>query len=138
MLNTLEGEDDATSEKMATILAKMPEPWWSKTWKPRKSLFQDVVDEQGRAVSLREDYQRPTDPDVIATGHPSVADGARSLRDMLKPGVWYMADDSPMEFSHQDSLKKEKEKEIFGDLLSTILVFDPKRRMSAQDISEHP
>jgi serine/threonine protein kinase len=94
------------------------------------------VDTQGRAISLRERFElSEEEAGGISTVHPSVADGARSLRDKLEPGVWYMSEDSPAECEHREI--SEEEKELLVDLLSKILVFDPKHRISTQEVAKH-
>ncbi len=136
LFNLFDNEDDAYLEAMVEILGKMPEPWWSTTWKSRKSLFEDETDDSGRAIPLRKLSAPDKTRDYQVSIPPSVADGARSLQDMLEPGVWYMEEGSAPGASHREI--PEEEKVAFADLLSQVLVFDIHKRRKAEDIAEHP
>ena len=129
--DAFDDDDDEYLEDMVTLLGKMPEPWWSD-WSLRKEVFKDETDEDGQAISLHEPYI----PKSHVTIHPSVAHGARSIKDKLAPGVWYLSDGSPSEASHREI--SEEEINLFTDLLGQILVFEPADRWKPSQILDHP
>lgn len=128
-------DDDSYLEEITQVLGKLPEPWWSTTWKSRRDWYKDEADEHGRVVDVEklDHKQREKVPGVISTFHPSVAQGARSLRDKLKPGVWYI--EAPGKMIHREI--SQEEMNVFGDLLSQLLRFEPNKRVSAELALEH-
>lgn len=131
LFSPFDDEDDDYLESIVLILGKLPEPWWSTTWKGRKRLFKDEADELGHAVSTVE----PSNTGTKSIVHPSVADGARSLQDMLTPGLWYMSDERPGGDFHRDI--QPEEKELFADLLAKLLDLRPERRLGAGAALNH-
>ncbi|KAK3935643.1 kinase-like domain-containing protein [Diplogelasinospora grovesii] len=130
-------EDDEYLLDMIEILGKMPEPWWSTTWKERKEFFEDEADEHGRAVSLhpeRKTSEGKRDGYTVSV-HPSVAEGAQSLKDKLAPGVWYLDIDFPDDNDHRDI--SQMEIDVFADLLGQFLKWDPHQRISAKAALDH-
>jgi serine/threonine protein kinase len=64
--------------------------------------------------------------------YPTIAEGARSLKEKLTPGLWYL--DRPRDI-HRDI--SERDIEMFADLLSKLLKFDPKERLTAKEELDH-
>lgn len=138
-----DGEDDYL-DAMVKFLGPLPEPWWSTTWEGRKVMWRDEPDEQGHAVCIKEKAEpeveeNETDECVIETVHPSVPKGARSLRDLVAPGVWYVSDTTYMP-GPKDELHREidpAEVEVFADLLGCFLRYRPEDRVSAKEALRH-
>ncbi|KAJ4262951.1 hypothetical protein NW762_006564 [Fusarium torreyae] len=125
-------DDDEYLIAMVEALGILPEPWWSSTWKDRKTFWKDDPDENGRAVSPRQSESIPVEH-VRSNVHPAFAHIARSLREKLAPGVWYI--DAPRECIHREIPNQEAD--IFADLLGTLLKFSPQKRVSAASVLEH-
>ncbi|PVH79375.1 kinase-like protein [Cadophora sp. DSE1049] len=133
--------DDEDNEYLCTfvqVLGKLPEPWWSETWEDRRRMYKDDVDEKGLVVAAQA-YEpgnnREEKKDYTVTIHPSVADGARSLEDMIAPGLWYMSDHRPNGDHHRDISKTEQK--VFADLLRRLLEYRPEARISTEDAVKH-
>lgn len=126
-----EDDDDEYLDAMVQILGVMPEPWWSTTWASRTKLYKDEPDELGRAVLVQGEA-----PDEGARGsfHPSVAYGARSIKEKLAPGMWYMSEDGPEEIHRE---MEDKEVDLFADLLGRLLRWTPAERVSAEELLSH-
>lgn len=137
LFNLFDDDDDDYLDAMVEVLGKMSEPWWSSTWERRKTFWQDEADENGRAVSTVLETHKPDDPpsESTSTVHPSVAQGARSFQDKLRPGVWYMPDKTGAREIHREIAQEEID--ISADLLGKLLRFDPKERLSAKDVLSH-
>lgn len=144
LFNMFDDEDDAYLEAMVEILGKMPEPWWSSTWEKRKKIFQDEVDENGHAITatIPIDLMRTAEREeqeqriITSTVHPSVVEGAQSLLEKLAPGLWYLPSDRGQKTRHWDI--SEQEKELFADFLGQVFKYDPKNRLCASDMADHP
>lgn len=136
LFNCFDDDDDEFLIAMARILGKMPEPWWSSTWESRKRIYRDEADSLGRVVSVRAHLtdNQPPKPST-STVHPSVAQGARSLRDKLAPGVWYVDMNNADGKAHRDI--SEKEQELFADLIGRLLKWQPQERLSAAEVLKH-
>ena len=143
LFNLFDDEDDTYLDAMVEFLGPLPEPWWSTTWERRKEMWLDAPDDQGRAVRAGDetDTDRNTETDdYVVTVHPSVAQGARSLKEKLAPGVWYISDPSFVRESADERHREidSKEIELFADLLGGLLRYRPEDRVSAKDLLEHP
>ena len=107
-------------------------------------MWRDEPDEQGHAVCIKEKAEpeveeNETDECVVETVHPSVPKGARSLRDLVAPGVWYVSDTTYMP-GPKDELHREidpAEVEVFADLLGCFLRYRPEDRVSAKEAPRH-
>lgn len=133
-------DDDSYLEAMVEVLGKLPEPWWSTGWEARRGMYKDETDEHGRAVAAREEWESPAglgegETGIINTVHPSIAEGARSIRDMLAPGLWYLCSKENGGDFHRDI--SEEEKEAIADLLGRLLEYDPAVRLQARDVIHH-
>lgn len=131
LFNCFDDDDDEYLIAMTRILGKMPEPWWSTTWEARKRIYKDEADSLGRVVSVRA-HLMENQPPRTSTVHPSVAQGARSLREKLAAGVWYI---DMSRDTHRDM--PEREQELFADLLGLLLRWRPEERVSAEEVLKH-
>lgn len=127
LFGSFDDHDDDYLEGMMRILGKLPEPWWS-TWEFRLAHYKDEVDEEGKVIELN-----PEDEADTSNCHPSLAPGARSIKEKLQPGLWHMPDRPP--WTHRDI--SQQEIEVFSDLLGKLLKFDPKDRIGAAEAAEH-
>ncbi|CAM1510064.1 Fc.00g003990.m01.CDS01 [Cosmosporella sp. VM-42] len=138
LFDAFDDDDDSYLEAMVQVLGKLPEPWWSTTWKDRKSLYKDKTDEHGRAVDAvdptAEADSSKTKPSNVSV-HPSGAEGARSLLDKLRPGLSYMSKGSRDGDIHRDI--SEQKMRVFSDLLGKLLRYDPKDRITAATALGH-
>jgi serine/threonine protein kinase len=140
LFSPFDDEDDEYLDTMVQVLGKLPEPWWSTTWEARRRLYKDEADEQGRAVAAMEsktniDASREEEMGIRRTFHPSIAKDARSLQDKLAPGLWYLPDRGCGGDRHWDI--SQRETEVFAVLLSRLLEYDPKDRISAKAVLNH-
>lgn len=143
IFNLFDHGDGDYLDAMVKFLGPLPEPWWSTTWGGRKVMWRDTPDEQGRAVCIKEKAEPEAEDEnmsgVIETVHPSVAKGARSLRDLVAPGVWYVSDTTYVP-GPEDELHREidaAEVEVFADLLGCFLRYRPEDRVAAKDALQH-
>ncbi|OTB19985.1 hypothetical protein K445DRAFT_18523 [Daldinia sp. EC12] len=131
---TFDGDADEHLCKVAKVLGKLPEPWWSETWEQRKHYFKDEVDAEGRVISV---YSGSNDkspgPGVIGAlvfQNPE----PRSLQEALAEGLFYENTHGPGGIQRDIS---RKEIEIFSDLLLKLLRYTPEDRPSASSLAEH-
>ncbi|KAH7133697.1 kinase-like domain-containing protein [Dactylonectria macrodidyma] len=124
-----DNDDEDYLDLMVQILGKLPEPWWSTTWETRKTFWKDELDEQGRAIPTVAEPPPPADG-ITRIIHPSVAQGARSLTEKLRPGLWYLSENI-----HRDI--PQKEMDVFSDLLGKLLRYTPGDRISAAAALDH-
>ncbi|KAH9895553.1 protein kinase-like protein [Xylariomycetidae sp. FL2044] len=134
LFQPFEQDDDEFLLLLVELLGPLPEPWWSTTWARRRSMWLDMADEQGRAVSTIDGDSWKSE--LTGTVHPSVAEGARSLQEKLAPGVWYMSDGSLSGDKGHRAIKAA-EIETFADLLGQLLRYQPEERISAEDALRH-
>jgi len=140
LFSSFDDEDNDYLDAIVQVLGKLPEPWWSTTWKDRGRMYKNEVDEQGLAVAILEAEPGKDDPGeqetvITSTVHPSVAVNARSLQDKIAPGLWYMSDHYPDGDRHRDI--SQTERELFADLLGQMLEYKPEDRISAEDAINH-
>lgn len=127
LFGSFDDDGDEYVEGMMRILGKLPEPWWS-TWEFRVTHYENEVDDNGRVIE-----RDPEEAEDSANCHPSLAYGARSMKEKLAPGLWHMPDGPGG--THRDM--SQQEIDLFADLLEKILKFDPKKRISAAEIAKH-
>ncbi|KAI9152246.1 Serine/threonine-protein kinase SRPK [Paramyrothecium foliicola] len=135
--------DDGENEhlyKVAAILGRYPEPWWSETWEMRQHYFEDVSDAAGRAVGVHQGFYKnntrvkQTQPDdgncraIFEQAEP------RSLKEAISIGLVYENSRGPGGLHRSIS---SDEAEVFADLLSKTLRYDPEESLSASNVLEH-
>lgn len=126
LFDAYDDEPDECLWKIAMVLGKYPEPWWSETWKARRHCFRDDVDAEGRVVGVEK--KRELGPNAWQRPLP------RSLQDSIGEGLYY-------EFSHRPGgvakVIPEAEVEELAGLLGLLLRYTPEDRLSAQDALDH-
>ena len=132
--------DNDYLDAIVQVLCKLPEPWWSMTWEDRRRSIRNEVDEQGLAVDTLEsepgkDALGEKESVITSTVHQSVTSHARSLKDMIAPGLWYMSDRYPDGDHHRDI--PQTEQELFVDLLGRLLEYKRENRISAKYAINH-
>lgn len=137
LFSSFDNDDDEYLLVMSDMLGIMPEPWWSKTWKARRRFYKDEPDSLGRVVNVRQQSSvaQPEPKDYVVTVHPSIVEKARSVRDMLSTGVWYIDMNEADPKAHRDI--PEKEKDLFADLIGRLLKWKPEERLSAEEALKH-
>lgn len=133
-------DDDSYIDAMVQVLGKLPEPWWSTGWESRRRMYEDEAGEHGRAVAVlhevpASELRREGQEGIISTVHPSVAQDARSIQEMLAPGLWYFLIRGYDNNFHEDI--EETEKEAMRDLLGRLLTYDPAIRLRGKDLINH-
>lgn len=127
LFDTFDDDPNECLWKIAMVLGKYPEPWWSETWKARRSYFQDDVDAEGRVVGV---VKKKKDKGTNVWQRP----WPRSLQDSIREGLYY-------EFSHRPGgvakVIPEAEVEELAGLLGLLLRYAPEDRLSAQDALDH-
>jgi serine/threonine protein kinase len=103
-------------------------------------MYEDEVDEQGLPIAAPEsdpgrDDLEEKESAITSTIHQSVAVNARSLQDMIAPGLWYMSDRHSDGDRHRDI--SQTEQDLFADLLGRLLEYKPEDRISAKDAINH-
>ncbi|KAL1856859.1 hypothetical protein Daus18300_010622 [Diaporthe australafricana] len=134
LFSLFDDDEDAYLDAMVEILGVMSEPWWSTTWEGRRKVYEDEPGEDGRAVYVRQDGEEQCEEAAKSFHHPSVAQGARSIKEKLAAGVWYMSDDEPKDRHREMS---EVELALFADLLGRLLRWKPEERESAEELPSH-
>ena len=97
-------DDDSYLDEMVQVLGILPEPWWSIGWKARRRIYEEETDEYGRAVAAggMSEGHREDEAGIIRVIHPSVAQDARSIQEMLAPGLWYLCSKDNDNGFHRD------------------------------------
>lgn len=136
LFNPFDDEDNEYLDAFVRVLGRRPEPWWSTTWEDRRRMYKDDVDEQGFVVAaLASEPGNDEQGNKERNVHPSVAVNARSLKDKIAPGLWYMSDRRPNADRHRDI--SQTEQKVFADLLRRLLEYKPEARISAEDAMKH-
>ncbi|KAI5867704.1 kinase-like domain-containing protein [Durotheca rogersii] len=127
LFDTFDDDRDEYLSKVAMVLGKFPEPWWSETWETRKQYFRDDTDANGRVIEVygglgpgiecREARdgdlsRRAGDPVVYQRPEP------RSLEEAIREGLYYEYSDRPGGIERPLS---ESESVLFADLLAKLL-----------------
>jgi serine/threonine protein kinase len=140
LFDTFDDDMDEHLCKLALILGKFPEPWWSTAWEARKEFFEDNADANGRAVEIRRDAEPMgavaypahgedrTEISIIQQPEP------RSLQDALAPGLFYESRHGPG--GVRRGIFRE-EIDLFSELLMMILKYAPKERLTAKTALDH-
>jgi serine/threonine protein kinase len=127
LFGTFDDEPDEHLWKVAMILGKLPEPWWSTTWEARERIFQDDIDGDGRVVQIRtESQQALIDEEEAKNAVVWQAPEPRSIMDAIKRGFFIEYSDRPGGF-HQDI--SQEESQVFSDLLERILRWKPEEHL---------
>ncbi|KAI9053096.1 hypothetical protein LZ554_003365 [Drepanopeziza brunnea f. sp. 'monogermtubi'] len=130
LFDTFDDDPDEHLCKMAMILGKLPEPWWTKTWEARKLFFEDDADGDGRVVEIRRELHGEARFETCVWQAPE----PRSISDALLPGLFYENSHGPGGVQHDIS---PEEIDLFSDLLTQIFRYDPEERPTARQLVDH-
>ncbi|KAL5318767.1 hypothetical protein ACEPPN_013833 [Leptodophora sp. 'Broadleaf-Isolate-01'] len=133
LFSPFDDDDNEYLDAFVQVLGRFPEPWWSTTWEDRRRMYKDGVDEQGLVVAAL--ASESGNAEQGRTVHPSVAANARSLKDKIAPGLWYMSDLRPNGDQHRDI--SQAAQELFADILHSLLEHNPEDRILAADAIKH-
>ncbi|KAI0545803.1 kinase-like domain-containing protein [Xylaria curta] len=130
LINPFDDDIDEHLCKMAMVLGKLPEPWWSETWEARRRFFVDEADLDGKVIKADRE------------GHPLPEDRAfyqkpetRSIREAIGEGLFYSFRLKPGGIYKNIS---EAEIDCLSDLLEKMLKYNPDERLRITDALEHP
>ncbi|KAG4432460.1 hypothetical protein IFR05_012050 [Cadophora sp. M221] len=119
LFGTFDDDDNEYLDAFVQVLGRLPEPWWSTTWEDRRRIYKNDVDEQGLVVAaLASEPGNTGQENEGRIIHPSVPVNARSLKDKIAPGLWYMSDGRPKVERHREI--SQKEQEVLADILRSI------------------
>ena len=110
-------DPDEHLAEMVKILGKFPEPWWSTTWEAKRRWFGDVGNDHKAPIGNHYGTSNGVQLD-----EPSLNEGA--LERCVAGGPRH--------------LSSATEQALFADLLRRVLCYDPGRRLSPEDILQHP
>jgi serine/threonine protein kinase len=137
LFSTFDDDDNEYLVVFVKVLGRLPEPWWSTTWEDRRRIYKDEANEQGLVVAAL--ASEPGNGDQgkkeHTNIHPSIAAYARSLKDKIAPGLWYMSDCRPEGDHHREI--SQTEQNVFAELLRRLLEYKPEVRISAEDAINH-
>lgn len=95
----------------------------------RSHYFEDDVDSEGHVVKVQHTSTSERKTTVVwEKPHP------KSLKDIISEGMHYRDKDDLYEI--YDDISNE-EVEVFADLLSKLVRYDPEERISVTDVLEH-
>ncbi|KAL3418662.1 hypothetical protein PVAG01_10378 [Phlyctema vagabunda] len=135
LFDTFDDDQDEYLCKMAMMLGKLPEPWWS-TWETRNLFFQDNADGDGRVVEIRRESPQPETGNMDVGFEDTVMQvpEPRSIKDAIIIGLYYENKYGPGGVRHDIS---QEETDVFSDLLMKIFRYDPKERLTASQVLDH-
>lgn len=136
LFDTFDDDQDEYLCKMAMMLGKLPEPWWSTTWEARKIFFEDNVDGDGRVVEIHRELLRPDtgDGQVRFEAFAEQVPEPRSIKDAIILGLVYENRHGPGGVRHDIS---QEETDVFSDLLMKIFRYNPEERLTASEVVDH-
>ncbi|KAL2845915.1 kinase-like domain-containing protein [Aspergillus pseudoustus] len=106
---------------LVDMFGAMPEPWWSTTWRNRRSAYTDELDpEDGRPVLV----------------HEECAGNRKTLLGLMPSEVMhFFYNDTDPNITVEVS---EREMVLFEDLLKGMMRWRPEDRLSAEEVLKHP
>ena len=139
LFDSFDDDQDEYLFLVATILGKLPEPWWSETWTARKRYFQDDTDSNGLVVAADNTKENGR----TGYGDGDIADIPRVVIDQSYPRSLQAAIAEGLFYEYKNSIEgversiPQKEIAIFADLLSKLLRYSPSERISPSEALEH-
>ncbi|KAI1074009.1 kinase-like domain-containing protein [Whalleya microplaca] len=147
LFGTFNDDNDEYLCKVAMLLGKLPEPWWSTTWQARSSFLIDEVDADGKVIEVNSQSRLSGKDDVREEESGESTNGGtigalvyqkrepRSIRESIAEGLSYNLGSRPRVI-HRDI--PEAEVDCFADLLGKLLKYRPEERLGIADALEHP
>ncbi|CAM6004001.1 unnamed protein product [Sphagnum balticum] len=140
LFDTFDDDIDEYLCKLAMILGKFPEPWWSTTWERRKDFFEDNAGADGRVVEIRREVKsgnaethhpgREKEPEIVIIQQQE----PRSLQDALAPGMFHKNRHGPGVTQRNIA---QQEIDHFSELLAGIFKYAPEERLTVRDVLAH-
>lgn len=131
LFDTFDDDRDEHLCKMAMVLGKLPEPWWTETWETRSYFLVDEVDADGKVVAVKWNDPR-ADASVGAVVYQKPE--PRSIRESVGEGLFY-------DFRYKPGgIRKEiaeAEIDLLADLLEKLLRYLPEERLGVADALTH-
>ncbi|KFA71537.1 hypothetical protein S40288_06832 [Stachybotrys chartarum IBT 40288] len=135
LFDTFDGDVDECLCKIALLLGKYPEPWWSETWASRRHFFQDEGDGDGKVVKVPRKPSTGNRTDAPQFHRPVYERPIpRSLEEIIREGAIFDVNKGPHVVVKDITTQESK---IFADLLGRILNYNPKKRLSAEEVGQH-
>ncbi|KAI1470690.1 kinase-like domain-containing protein [Daldinia caldariorum] len=134
LFDTFDDDVDGHLCKVAKVLGKFPEPWWSETWEQRKHYFENEVDADGRVVPVYVGSNDKSPGPGVIGALVSQKPEPRSLQESLAEGLFYENSHGPGGIQRDIS---QEEIEVFSDLLLKLLRYTPEDRPPASALVEH-
>ncbi|KAI0382513.1 kinase-like domain-containing protein [Hypomontagnella monticulosa] len=134
LFDTFDDDLDEHLCKIAMILGKFPEPWWSETWEQRSIYFKDEVEAGNQVIEIQ---ISPNERNADSGGVGALVmqkPEPRSLQEALAPGLFYENKYGPGGI--QQDISRE-EIDIFSDLLSKLFQYNPESRTPASSVLGH-
>jgi serine/threonine-protein kinase SRPK3 len=134
LFDTFDDDMDEYLAKVATVLGKLPEPWWSETWEMRRHFFMDDVDDKQQVVEIKSQSTTATTAGQHIGQVIFQQEEPKSLQEAINQGLFYESQRGPQGLRRAIS---NEEAEIFADLLAKILIYNPEKRLPAVDVLDH-
>lgn len=134
LFDTFDDDLDEHLCKIAMVLGKFPEPWWSETWEQRRYYFENEADAENRVIEIQSSSNENAPDDGSIGALVMQKPEPRSLQEALAPGLFY--ENRPRPGGIQRGISQE-EINLFSDLLTRLLKYTPEERPAASTLLEH-
>ncbi|TRX87971.1 hypothetical protein FHL15_011144 [Xylaria flabelliformis] len=130
LFDTFDDDQDEYLRKVAMVLGKFPEPWWSETWEARRTFLVDEADKDGKVIKVKRGrHPPPVDTAFYQKPEP------RSIRESIEEGLFYNFRYKP---GGIHKYIPEAEIDNLTDLLERMLKYNPDERLDVADALKHP
>lgn len=127
LFSTFDDDVDEILWKVAMILGKYPEPWWSESWESCREFFEDEPGADGWVVEVRKPV---TDAEASRRVVNYERPQPRTPQDTIALGLVYEHRHGPGSIHYNIS---QEESSLFADLLGRLLRYSPQERLSTRE-----